>query len=325
MSTLDGGVPDTPERHLAAILAADIVGYSRRMEHQEVATLRRLRDLRSNLIEPKITEYRGRLFKTMGDGFLAEFGSVVDAVYCAVDIQRMMVARNLDLQANEQIQLRIGINLGDAFREGDDVFGDGVNIAARLESMAPPGGIYVSRGVYDPVRERLAFEFEDLGEHQVKNITRSIQVFNIRIDGLIPDMLAEGQVNANPEAYGAAKTEDAYPLSPADPAVAPAPTETKPDDSAPQPAANERRRKPSAPSRVARTAAFLATALVVIAVSILVAALIFTPPGGPRTLTGHTDTVASVAFSPDSRTLASASSDFTIKLWDLEHFQNESL
>jgi adenylate cyclase len=159
MSTLDGGVPDTPERHLAAILAADIVGYSRRMEHQEVATLRRLRDLRSNLIEPKITEYRGRLFKTMGDGFLAEFGSVVDAVYCAVDIQRMMVARNLDLQANEQIQLRIGINLGDVFREGDDVFGDDVNIAARLESMTPPGGIYVSRGVYDPVRERLAFEF----------------------------------------------------------------------------------------------------------------------------------------------------------------------
>src|SRR5580658_9688219 len=162
------------ERHLAAILATDVVSYSHRMEQDEVGTLRRLHDLRHNLIEPKVAEHRGRVFKTMGDGFLAEFASALDAVHCAVDIQRLMAARNLDLPEDSRLQLRIGINLGDVFREGDDVFGDGVNIAARLESIAPPGGIYVSRAVCDPIRERFAFDFEDLGDHHVKNITRPI-------------------------------------------------------------------------------------------------------------------------------------------------------
>lgn len=120
------------------------------MEQDEVRTLRRLRDLHLNLIEPKIVEYRGRVFKTMGDGFLAEFVSVVDAVHCAVDIQRMMAARNLDLPEDNRLNLRMGVNLGDVFCEGEDVFGDGVNIAARLESIAPPGGIYISRAVCDP-------------------------------------------------------------------------------------------------------------------------------------------------------------------------------
>ncbi|HEV2302634.1 MAG TPA: adenylate/guanylate cyclase domain-containing protein [Stellaceae bacterium] len=193
MSANNGDSPDRVKRHLAAILAADIVSYSRLMEQDEVGTLSRLRDLRRNLIEPKIVEYRGRLFKTMGDGFLAEFASVVDAVHCAVDIQKMMGTRNLDLPEVEQLKVRIGVNLGDVFSEGDDVFGDGVNIAARLESIAPPGGIYVSRAAYDPIRERLAFDFEDLGDHRVKNIARPIQVFKVRISGLPDGEFAEGE------------------------------------------------------------------------------------------------------------------------------------
>ena len=187
MSDLETDPPAKAERHLAAILAADVVGYSHQMERDEVGTLRRLRDLRRNLIEPQVAEHRGRVFKTMGDGFLAEFRSALDAVHCAVDIQRLMAARNLDLPEDARLQLRIGINLGDVFHEGDDVFGDGVNIAARLESIAPPGGIYVSRAACDPIRERLAFDFEDLGDHQVKNITRPIQVFGVRIDALAED------------------------------------------------------------------------------------------------------------------------------------------
>jgi class 3 adenylate cyclase/uncharacterized membrane protein YhaH (DUF805 family) len=191
MPDLETDPPGKAERHLAAILATDIVGYSRSMEKDEVGTLRRLRDIRRNLIEPKVAEHRGRVFKTMGDGFLAEFVSVLDAVHCAVDIQRLMAARNLDLPPDGRLELRIGINLGDVFREGEDVFGDGVNIAARLESIAPPGGIYISRAACDPIRERLAFDFEDLGDHHVKNITRPIQVFGVRIEGL-PESVAAG-------------------------------------------------------------------------------------------------------------------------------------
>jgi adenylate cyclase len=183
MPTLEPGPPAKAERHLAAILASDVVGYSRQMERDEVGTLGRLNDLRRNLIEPKVVEHRGRIFKTMGDGFLAEFVSVLEAVHCAVDIQRLMTARNLDLPDDDRLLLRMGINLGDVFREGDDVFGDGVNIAARLEGIAPPGGIFISRAACDPIRDRLAFDFEDLGEHQVKNITRPIHVFGVRMDG----------------------------------------------------------------------------------------------------------------------------------------------
>jgi adenylate cyclase len=181
MSTLETGPP--AERHLAAILASDIVGYSHRMEQDEVGTLGRLRDIRHNLIEPKVVEHRGRVFKTMGDGFLAEFVSVLEAVHCAVDIQRLIASRNLDLPEDNRLLLRMGINLGDVFHEGDDVFGDGVNIAARLENIAPPGGIYISRAACDSIRDRFAFDFQDLGEHQVKNITRPIHVFGVRIDG----------------------------------------------------------------------------------------------------------------------------------------------
>jgi class 3 adenylate cyclase len=184
MAELQSNFSAKSERHLAAILAADIVGFSRRMEHDEIGTLNRLRDIRHNLIEPKVAEHRGRIFKVMGDGFLAEFRSALDAVLCAVDIQRLMVARNLDLPDDDRLQLRIGVNLGDVISEGEDVFGDGVNVAVRLESIAPPGGIYVSRAACDPIRERLAFDFEDLGEHSVKNIARPIQVFGVRIEGV---------------------------------------------------------------------------------------------------------------------------------------------
>jgi class 3 adenylate cyclase len=187
MSDSELNRPVKAERRLAAILAGDIVGYSQRMERDEVGTLQRLRDLRSNLIEPKVAEHRGRVFKTMGDGFLAEFVSALDAVHCAVDIQRAMAARAPDLHEDGRLQLRIGINLGDVFHEGEDVFGDGVNVAARLQGIAPPGGICISRAASDPIRERSAFAFEDLGEHQVKNITRPIHVFGVRIEGAAKD------------------------------------------------------------------------------------------------------------------------------------------
>lgn len=209
MPTLETDPPARAERHLAAILATDVVGYSRQMERDEVGTLRRLRDLRQNLIEPKVAEHRGRVFKTMGDGFLAEFGSALDAVHCAVDIQRLMAARNLDLPEDGRLQLRVGINLGDVFHEGEDVFGDGVNIAARLESIAPPGGIYVSRAACDPIRERFAFDFEDLGDHHVKNITRPIQVFSVRIEGAVENGPAENLASVEPAPERASAGETA--------------------------------------------------------------------------------------------------------------------
>jgi len=182
MSTIEAD-PSRSQRHLAAILACDVVRSSWHMERKEEETIRRLRDLRENLIQPKVAEHRGRIFKTMGDGFLAEFGGALDAVHCAVDIQRLMAERNLDLGDDDRLHLRIGINLGDVFREGDDVFGDGVNVAARLENSARPGGIHVSRAVCDLIRDRFSFDFDDLGEHQFHNITRPIHVFGVRLDG----------------------------------------------------------------------------------------------------------------------------------------------
>lgn len=174
---------ETNIRQLAAILAADVVGYSRLMERDEQTTLNRVRDLRKTVIEPRVAAHRGRVFKTNGDGFLVEFSSVVDAVHCAVEIQRATADRDQDLPEDQRLRLRIGVNLGDIFREGDDVFGDGVNIAARLEALAQPGGITLSRSVHEQIREKLDFDFQDLGEHQVKNIVRPIQVYRVRFDG----------------------------------------------------------------------------------------------------------------------------------------------
>jgi TolB-like protein/class 3 adenylate cyclase len=170
----------TATRRLAAILAGDVVGYSRLMGADEEGTLERLKVLRRELLDPKITEHHGRLVKTTGDGMLVEFGSVVDAVRCAAEVQQAMPERNTSVGADKHIELRIGINLGDVIVEGDDLYGDGVNIAARIEALADAGGVFVSNTVHDHVRDRLPFAFEDLGEQQVKNIARPVRVYRVR-------------------------------------------------------------------------------------------------------------------------------------------------
>ena len=172
---------DRVDRRLAAILAADIAGYSRLMGVDEEGTLRQLKAHRKELVDPKITEHRGRIVKTTGDGMLVEFGSVVDAVRCAVDIQRGMIERNASVPADTRIEFRIGINVGDIIIDGNDIFGDGVNVAARLEALADPGGIMVSSVVHDQVRDKLSFGFEDMGEQTVKNIARPIGVHRVSL------------------------------------------------------------------------------------------------------------------------------------------------
>jgi adenylate cyclase len=170
------------ERRLAAILAADVVGYSRLMGEDEAGTLAALKVHRTELIDPRIAEHNGRIVKVMGDGLLVEFPSVVEAVECAVEIQRGMIERNADVPHDRRIELRIGINLGDVIVEDEDIHGDGVNVAARLESLAEPGGICVRRTVRNQVRDKLPLAFEDLGEVELKNIARPIRVFRVRLD-----------------------------------------------------------------------------------------------------------------------------------------------
>lgn len=171
-----------PDRRLAAVLAADMVGFSRLMEVDEAGTLARLKTHRVELIDPAIAKNRGRIIKTTGDGMLAEFHSVVDAVLCAAEVQRRMARRNADVPPPRWIQFRIGINLGDIIVDQDDIFGDGVNVAARLEALAEPGGICVSGAVRDQVGDRLdGIQFDDLGEQSVKNIARPIRVFRIQL------------------------------------------------------------------------------------------------------------------------------------------------
>jgi TolB-like protein/class 3 adenylate cyclase len=172
---------DRVDRRLAAIFAGDIAGYSRLMGADEEGTLRQLKAHRKELVDPKITEHRGRIVKTTGDGMLVEFVSVVDAVRCAVDIQRGMAERNVGVAAGLRIEFRIGINVGDIIFDGDDIFGDGVNVAARLEALADPGGIMVSSVVHDQVRDKLSFGFESLGEQAVKNIARPVGVHRVQL------------------------------------------------------------------------------------------------------------------------------------------------
>jgi adenylate cyclase len=167
------------ERRLAAILAADVAGYSRLMGADGEGTLDALRAIRRELADPKIAEHRGRIVKTTGDGLLVEFASVVDGVRCAIDVQEAMADRNAGIAVEKRIEFRVGINLGDIIIEDDDIFGDGVNVAARLEALAEPGGICVSRVVRDQVRDRLAIAFDDLGEQQVKNIAWPVRVFRV--------------------------------------------------------------------------------------------------------------------------------------------------
>jgi class 3 adenylate cyclase/pimeloyl-ACP methyl ester carboxylesterase len=167
------------ERRLAAILAADVVSYSRLMGVDEEATLAALKACRRELIDPRIAEHRGRIVKTTGDGALVEFASVVDAVGCAVVIQRGMASRNANVAEDRRIVFRIGINVGDIIIDGDDIFGDGVNIAARLEALCEPGGICISRAANDQIRNKLSLAFADLGEQTVKNISRTVGVFGL--------------------------------------------------------------------------------------------------------------------------------------------------
>ena len=167
------------QRRLAAVLAADVVGYSRLMEIDEAGTLARLKTNRETLIEPKITEHDGRVVKLMGDGLLAEFASVVDAVSCAVETQRALAALNAELPKDQRLELRIGVSLGDVLVEGDDIYGEGVNVAARLERLCTPGGVLISGTVFDQVQGRLDQEIEFLGEQHVKNLEKPVRVYQV--------------------------------------------------------------------------------------------------------------------------------------------------
>jgi len=184
--------PARVERRLAAILAADVAGYSRLMGVDEEGTLAALKAIRRELADPKIKEHRGRIVKTTGDGLLLEFASVVDAVRCAVDVQREMAERNADVPPDHRIEFRMGINVGDVIRDGRDIYGDGVNVAARLEALAAPGGICVSRVVRDQVRDKLELSFEDMGEQQVKNIARPVRVHRVVLGESPPPVASAG-------------------------------------------------------------------------------------------------------------------------------------
>jgi len=175
----------TATRRLAAILAADVAGYSRLIEADEEGTLNRLRSIRADIIDPKITEHRGRIVKTTGDGLLVEFSSVVDALRCATEVQNAMAEGNAGI-AKERIEFRIDINVGDIVVEDGDIFGDGVNVAARLEGLAEPGGICVSARVQEDVAGRLDLTFDDLGEQSLKNISRSVRVYRFATPPLKP-------------------------------------------------------------------------------------------------------------------------------------------
>jgi TolB-like protein/class 3 adenylate cyclase len=170
---------DRVERRLAAILAADVAGYSRLMGRSEVDTLARLKTLHRELFDPKVTEHKGRIVKTTGDGLLIEFPSVVEAVACALAVQQGMAERNSGTPELQRIVFRVGINLGDVIVEGGDIHGDGVNVAARLEAMAEPGGICISAIVHDQVHRRLDCAFEDLGEQILKNIADPVRVYRV--------------------------------------------------------------------------------------------------------------------------------------------------
>ena len=171
------------ERRLAAILAADVVGYSRLMGADEAGTLGALKALRKELFAPKVAEHHGRVVKLMGDGALVEFASVVDAVACAVALQRALAGRDAETVSGKRIEMRIGVNLGDVIIEGSDIYGDGVNVAARLQEFAAPGGIALSATAYEHVGSRVDVAFEDGGAHELKNIAKPVRIYHWSVDG----------------------------------------------------------------------------------------------------------------------------------------------
>jgi TolB-like protein/tetratricopeptide (TPR) repeat protein len=173
------------ERRLTAILAADVAGFSRLMGADEEGTLARLKAHRSELLDLKIKEHHGRIIKTTGDGMLVEFASVVNALRCAIEVQRGMIERNCDVAPDKRIEFRIGINVGDIIIDGADIFGDGVNVAARLEGLAEPGGICVSGRVHEDAQGKLDITFQDAGEQPLKNIARPVRVYRVRVDGAV--------------------------------------------------------------------------------------------------------------------------------------------
>jgi adenylate cyclase len=180
------------ERRLAAVLAADVAGYSRLMGLDEERTLANLKSFRKTLVDPKITEHRGRIVKTTGDGMLVEFVSVVDAVRCAVDIQRGMAERNSGVPADRRIEFRIGIHVGDIIIDENDIFGDGVNIAARLEGIAEPGGVCMSDDAYRQVRGKVEIACENMGPQLLKNISEPMQAWRFRLTGQTTSAIQSG-------------------------------------------------------------------------------------------------------------------------------------
>ncbi len=180
------------QRKLTVIFSADVVGYSGLMERDEAGTLTRLKENRKALFDPHVSAHGGRIFKLMGDGVLIEFSSASSAVNCALEIQRAMEAAEPDVPDAERLRYRIGINLGDVIVEGDDIYGEGVNVAARLQALAPVGGIALARNVSDEVTGKVAAEFEDLGLHTVKNIERPVHVF--AVTGLYDEEETQGRV-----------------------------------------------------------------------------------------------------------------------------------
>jgi class 3 adenylate cyclase/pimeloyl-ACP methyl ester carboxylesterase len=211
------------QRRLAAVLAADIFGYSRLMGFDEIGTLRSLKSHRRELVDPGIAEHRGRIVKTTGDGMLVEFASVFDAVACAVNIQREMLTRNAAVPEEKQIVFRIGINVGDIIIDGDDIFGDGVNIAARLEALCEPGGVCISRAANEQIRDKLSLAFADLGEQTVKNIARAVGVYGLSAKDIkalefaaaaeVPEFAAKSEVTVVEQEIHFCQTKDGVQLA----------------------------------------------------------------------------------------------------------------
>jgi len=192
-------------RRLAAILAADVVGYSRLMGADEEGTHERFKAHLHEVVDPKIREHHGRIVKTTGDGVLAEFASIVDAVRCAGEIQRAMADRDLDLAEERRLRFRIGVNLGDVIADGGEIYGDGVNIAVRLEGLAAPGSVCVSGTVSDHIGDRLPYAFEDMGEQSIKNIARPVRVYALRPEGAaaVPARVLPSRARRRKAAIGA--------------------------------------------------------------------------------------------------------------------------